>query len=217
MCLTVTNSIFWAQQGLWSGPVRVQWCDHHTSAPCVWVTALAFWEVSLCPVKWFFPQLVYIWVFSRVHGVSITPFPAGEELCCSSYKTPLGLACTGSPLSAAQWSCISHRVRLVVPGVQPQHWGFLFQCPLSKFFGFLVDTATTELLSVGSVPALGCLSCQQFLLWFTAQFGLLEWMWWWVSCPCWYQSWWVVSSQSGTCQTAKRCYILKALKANGLF
>lgn len=40
------------------------------SASCVWVAALGFWEVSLCPVKLFFPTAcIYLSIFQGVCGI----------------------------------------------------------------------------------------------------------------------------------------------------
>lgn len=84
------------------------------------------------------------------------------------------------------------------------------------FFGFLMDTASTRLLW----QFCSCPWPSQFLLWFTAQFwhseivvmvGLLP-MLVPVLMSCFFPSLAFVSFQ-----TAKKCSILKALKANSLF
>lgn len=152
---------------------------------------------------------VYLSVFQGARGIR------------RSFSRPLGLACTGSPVSAAPWSCISDRVRLVVPGVQPQHWGFQFQCPLSKSQVFWLPWWTQPLLDCSwfcSCPwpsqlsaILALIHCSVLTFWTGCGDGS--------------------PAHAGTSpdelflpsvalvifQTTKKCSILKALKANGLF
>lgn len=196
MCLSVTNSIFWAQQGLWSAPVRVQCCDHHTSVSCAWVTPLGFWEVksrgTFCSTG-----CTYLSIFQGAWGIHL-PFSswwgAVLHLIQDTFRSGLHRkTCECSSMALHQSQCQTGHA-----AVQPQLWGFLFQCPLpnNQFFWLLAGHShyRTALSWFCSCPWPSQLSAVLALI-----NCFLEWMCWWVSCPCWYQSSWVISSQCGTC------------------
>lgn len=175
------------------------------------------WVLTSIYVQWYLFFLYSLYLFECFPVCMGYPSPLFQLMrsCCSWHKTSLG--CTGSPVGVLHQSQgQTGHARCAATAL-----GFPVPMPFVQepFFFFFASWWTQPLLdcSGGSVPALGLLNfcCGSLLC-----FGFLEWMWWWISCPCWYQSWWVVFFPSLALvifQAPKKCYILKALKANALF